>query len=95
MTKKHARVVQKATAQPTMLLDEVDAAVANTIAMFRKQLQAEGLQGAALAGFDAKMAMFRQRFVQKATARLGSLMLEIGKDMMAELEAEFGRIVRH
>ncbi|MGX5658183.1 hypothetical protein ACWKWV_00465 [Castellaniella ginsengisoli] len=74
---------------------QIEQAVKNGIATFRKQVVAAGLRGPELAAFDFKMGEFRRRFVEKATARFEALASEIGKDMMAELEAEFGKIVRH
>jgi len=76
-------------------LDQIDKAVKNGISVFRKQVVAAGLRGPELAAFDFKMGEFRRRFVEKSATRVEELASEIGKDMMAELEAEFGKIVRH
>lgn len=70
-------------------------ATRNGIKDLRKQVVAAGIRGPELAAFDFKMAQFRDRFIAKATPKLEQAMLDLGKDLMSELEAEFGRIVRH
>ncbi|TAN27275.1 MAG: hypothetical protein EPN31_12125 [Castellaniella sp.] len=77
------------------LKDQIDQAAKNGIATFRKQVVTAGLRGPELAAFDFKMGEFRRRFVEKSAARFEALANDIGRDMMAELETEFGKIVRH
>lgn len=75
--------------------DQIDQTVRAAIATFRKQAVQSGLRGSELAEFDSRMASFRNRFVLQAHQKLQDAYAEIGKDMVAGLEAEFGEIVRH